>query len=53
MKNMTLVAAIKEYFGPHPTISLMNELKALTPEDKDYFRREFEKVGYHIQPSVL
>ena len=48
---MSLTAALKDYFGYKPGETLgdfMTEIKALTPEDKEYFKREFVKVGYQI-----
>jgi len=51
MKEMSLVAALKDYFGYQPGQSLggfMTEVKALDETDKAYFRKEFLKVGYKI-----
>jgi len=51
MKQMTLTAALKDYFGYKQGQNLgefMLELKALSVEDKAYFKREFVKVGYEI-----
>lgn len=51
MKQMTLTAALKDYFGYKPGQTLgdfMAEVKALTIEDRKYFIREFVKVGYEI-----
>jgi hypothetical protein len=51
MKNMSLVAAIREYFGFLPgqtPMQFMAEIKELTAEDREYFKREFVKVGYAI-----
>lgn len=51
MIRSTLVKACKEYFGFKPGQNLtdfMNEVKALTPEDRAYFKREFVKAGYEI-----
>lgn len=50
-KQMTFAAAMKDYFGFHPnqTISgFMQELKALTDEDKKWFRANLPSVGYEI-----
>jgi hypothetical protein len=47
----TLTKALKNYFGYKPGQNLaefMEEIKALTPEDKEYFKREFAKAGYEI-----
>ncbi len=49
MKRMTFVAAIKDYFGPHPDdVPLLNELKALTSEDRTWFKENLKTVGYEI-----
>ena len=44
--KLTLVAALNHFFSP-PKIS-MAEMKALTPDDRAYFKRELEKAGYEI-----
>lgn len=51
MQQMTFTKAINEFFGKKPGQSIsefMLEIKALTPEDRDYFKREFAKIGYEI-----
>jgi len=51
MIQSSLTKAFKEYFGFKPGQNLtdfMQELKALTVEDREYFKREFAKVGYEI-----
>ena len=51
MQEMSLAAALKTYFGFKPgqkLIDFMAELKELTPEDKEYFKREFLKVGIKV-----
>lgn len=51
MKTMSFVLACKDYFGfkaGQTMTEFMNEIKALTTEDRDYFTREFAKVGYQI-----
>jgi hypothetical protein len=51
MKQMTLTTACKDYFGYKPGQTLgefMQEVKALTTDDREYFKREFLKVGYEI-----
>jgi hypothetical protein len=51
MIQSTLTKALKDYFGFKPGQNLtefMGEIKALTPEDRQYFKREFAKVGYDI-----
>lgn len=52
MKQMSLVAAVREYFGFLPgqtPMQFMAEIKELTLEDREYFKREFAKVDYLIQ----
>ena len=44
--------AIVDYFGKKPGQTLPEfqaELKALTPEDREYFVREFKKVGIEVE----
>jgi hypothetical protein len=51
MIKSTLVKAIKEHMGFKPGQNLtdfMNEIKALTPEDRTYFAREYAKIGIEI-----
>jgi hypothetical protein len=51
MTQASLTKALKEYFGFKPGQNLtdfMAEIKALTTEDREYFKREFAKVGYEI-----
>jgi hypothetical protein len=51
MQQMTFTKALKEYFGFKPGQNLtefMGEIKALTIEDREYFKREFAKVGIEI-----
>lgn len=51
MQQMTFTKAIVEFFGKKEGQSpgqLMQEIKALTPEDRAYFKREFVKVGIEI-----
>lgn len=51
MIRSTLTKALKDYFGYKPGQNLtefMQEIKALTPDDRAYFKREFVKVGYEI-----
>lgn len=51
MKSMTFIAACKEYFGLRPgttSTDFMKEVKALEPADREYFKKEFLKVGYDI-----
>lgn len=51
MKTMTFVAACKDFFGFKPGQNLtgfMEEVKALDTGEREYFKREFLKVGYQI-----
>lgn len=51
MQQMTFTKAINDYFGKKPGQTLMElqaEIKALTSEDREYFKREFLKVGIEI-----
>jgi hypothetical protein len=53
-KQMTFVAAMRDYFGFNrggekgTTSSFLAELKALTDDDKAWFRKNLETVGYEI-----
>jgi hypothetical protein len=52
MRTMTFTAAMNETFGRKPGQTLgefQQELKALGPEDREYFKREFLKVGIQVQ----
>lgn len=56
MKQMSFVAAVREYFGFKPgqtPMEFMQEIKALTPDDRVYLANEFRKVGYDISPVVV
>lgn len=51
MTKSSLTKALKEYFGYKAGQNLtgfMAEVKELTDEDREYFKREFVKVGYEI-----
>lgn len=51
MTQMTFTKAVKEYFGFKPGQNLtgfMDEIKALTADDRAYFAREFAKIGIEI-----
>ncbi len=51
MIQSSFTKACKEYFGYKPGQNLgafMEEIKALTEDDRAYFKREFVKVGYEI-----
>ena len=54
MTQMTFTKAVNEFFGKKPGQTLMElqaEIKSLTPEDREYFKREFVKVGIEIVQS--
>jgi len=51
MVQMTFTKAINTFFGKKDGQTLMElqaEIKALTPEDREYFTREFRTVGIEI-----
>jgi hypothetical protein len=51
MIQSSFTKACKEYFGFKPGQNLtefMGEIKALTGEDREWFKREFVKVGIEI-----
>lgn len=55
MKRMTFAAAMRDYFGVLPggnAASFFAELKALTDEDKAWFRANLPSVGYEIVSSM-
>lgn len=45
MPKVTLVAAIRDYFGKDISIT---DMKALTSEDRQFFTTELIRVGYNI-----
>jgi len=52
MQTMSFTKACKEYFGFKPGQNLtefVGEIKALSTEDRAYFKREFVKVGIEIE----
>jgi hypothetical protein len=53
MKKMTFVSAMRDYFGSRPggdttPTAFLHEMKALTSEDKAWFRTQLATVGYEI-----
>lgn len=55
MKKMSFVSAMKDYFGIKPgdnSMGFLQEMKALTAEDKTWFRENLPKVGYEITDTV-
>lgn len=51
MQQMTFTAALVQFFGKKPgqtTGDFMQEVKALDDKDRDYFKREFLKIGIEI-----
>jgi hypothetical protein len=54
MQQKTFTKAINEFFGKKPGQTLMElqaEIKALTIEDREYFKREFLKIGIEVVAS--
>lgn len=50
--SVSFTKAVNEFFGRKPGQSLQEfqqELKALSPEDRAYFKREFAKIGVEIE----
>jgi hypothetical protein len=48
---MSFAAAMLDYFGKkqgESSLEFMAEMKALTPEDKAWFRANLPSVGYEI-----
>lgn len=56
-KELSLVAALKDFFGLQPGQTLqgfMQEVKALSDEDRTYFKQHLEASGlYVIKPSAM
>lgn len=51
MKQLTLIAAMRDYFGILPgktSMDFMAEIKALTAADRDWFKANLPNVGYEI-----
>lgn len=51
-KAMTYAQAMRDFFyreGKDTLQSFMAELKQLTPEDKEFFRKELERIGYELK----
>ena len=50
MKQLTSVKAMLDYFGTNgkDNMAFMKEMKALTDEDKAWFRANLPSVGYEI-----
>jgi hypothetical protein len=49
---VSFTKAILDYFGKKPgqtAMELQAEIKALTPDDREYFKREFAKIGVVIE----
>jgi hypothetical protein len=54
MKDAAYPVAMKEFFGARPgtkgtATEFMAELKALTDEDKEFFRKELASVGFKVK----
>ena len=51
MKQMPFISAMKNYFGiksGQTSLEFMAEIKALTAEDREWFKANLPKVGYEI-----
>jgi hypothetical protein len=51
MKQMTFIQAMKDYFGLLPDqtpVGFMKEIKALSPDERSWFRSTLPSVGYQI-----
>ena len=51
MIQMSFTKAIIEIFPKRPSQTMadyMAEIKALTPQDREYFKAEFAKIGIEI-----
>ena len=51
MKQLTFSMAMRDYFGLKPDQTLrefIEEMKALTPEDREEFKKLLTTVGYQI-----
>lgn len=51
MTQKTFVTALKDFFGYKPGQTAMEfvaEVKALSPDDRAYFKAEFAKIGIEI-----
>lgn len=51
MKQMTFISAMKDYFGMkqrQTSMEFMAEIKALTVQDRDWFKANLPSVGYEI-----
>jgi predicted nuclease of restriction endonuclease-like RecB superfamily len=50
---VTLSKAVVEFFGKKPGQTLpefLAELKALTKEDREWYVKEFAKIGVEVEP---
>jgi hypothetical protein len=54
MKQMSFISAMLDYFGKNgkDNLSFMNEIKALSPEDRVWFLTNLSTVGYEIVASL-
>lgn len=49
---ISFTKAINDFFGKRPGQTLMElqaEIKALSPDDRTYFKREFAKIGIEVE----
>lgn len=53
-KRMSFVSAMLDYFGKNgkDSMAFMAEMKALTPEDKAWFRKTLPDVGYELVDKI-
>lgn len=52
MKIMTFTVAMLDYFGKHPNqtnLGFMTEIKALSPEERQFFVDNLPSVGYTLK----
>jgi hypothetical protein len=55
MKEMSFVTACKDFFGllkDQTNIQFLQEVKKLSPQDRDEIKAGLEKNGYKIIPAV-
>lgn len=53
---MSFMAACRDFFGMKPNqrpLEFGAEIKALSADDRAYFKAELEKLGYVIQASAV
>lgn len=52
-KIMSFASAMLDYFGKNgkSSVEFMQEMKALTPDDRQFFRSELARVGYKLNDA--